>query len=395
MSFVPRDGDAASSDVTFSSVAFSNATATFLLFGATSSLFGPLLISFSNRFHLSLPAAGAVLSIFFFGSLLGVPLGYLGIKKFRGNTVLSFMMVLMGAGAIDAALSRNWVQFLTGVFIMGLSFGGVDYSLNTLLVRTEPEHRGHRLSLANAGYGLGAVVGPALIILVRPNNFPLLYGVIAVAAVVLSTFNRGLIAPSPHNPAKHRGSLWAKGRRRSILLTFIVAYILYVAIETSTAGWIAPQLHREGYSQSLASVVTAGFWGGLAIGRVVGGPLAKRWSEEILVLGGLGLAVLLSLSAFFNGIAPFTYPLLGLIIASVYPMGLIWYTLLCPGDGDGLATLILFMMAGGIVGPAVESLMVSLVGIHVVPIVIATYALLDLGLFASALRYDRPAVSQD
>lgn len=390
MSSNPRDGDSSSNDVTFSSVAFSNAIATFLLFGATSSLFGPLLITFSHRFHLSLPTAGTVLSIFFFGSLLGVPLGYVCVKKFRGNTVLSMTMLLMGAGAIFAALSKDWTEFLMGVFIMGLSFGAVDYSLNTLLVRTEPEHRGHRLSLANAGYGLGAVIGPLLIIITRPNNFAVLYWVIAITAVVLSMFNRGLVAPSPQKTTHHRSSLWTRGRRRSILVTFIAAYILYVAIETSAAGWIVPQLHRAGYSQSLASVVTAGFWGGLTIGRVMGGPLAKLWSEKILVLGGLSLAFLLSLAAYFNGAAPFTYPLLGLIIASVYPMGLIWYTLLCPGDGDGLATLILFMMAGGIVGPAIESLMVSLAGIHVVPIVIAIYALLDLCLFASALRYGRP-----
>ncbi|HEY5121240.1 MAG TPA: hypothetical protein VII84_06660, partial [Acidimicrobiales bacterium] len=185
-----------------------------------------------------------------------------------------------------------------------------------------------------------------------------------------------------------RRGLLVKGRRRSILLTFIGAYILYVCAETSTAGWIAPQLHRVGYSQSLASVVTAGFWGSLALGRMVAGPLAKRWSEQALVLGGLALAVLLSLAATFDAVAPFSYPLLGLVIASVYPMGLIWYTVLCPGDGDGLATLILCMMIGGIVGPATESLMVSLLGIHAVPIVIAIFALADLVVFASIRRFE-------
>ncbi len=353
-------------------------------------MFGPLLISFSHRFNLSLPTAGTVLSIFFVGALLGVPAGYVSVKRWRGNTVLSVLMVLMGLGAVAAALSKNWSEFLVGVFVMGLSFGGVDFSLNTLLVRTEPQHRGHRLSLANAGYGVGAVVGPLLIILVRPGNFPILFSVVAFVAVVLSTFNRGIVAPPLATTSQSHGSLITRGRRRSILLTFITAYILYVASETSTAGWIAPQLHRVGYSQTVASVVTAGFWGGLAIGRMVGGPLAHRWSGKILVLGGLAAAVILSFAAFFNVAAPYAYPVLGLVFASVYPMGLIWYTTLCPGDGDGLATLILFMMAGGIIGPAIESVMVSLAGIHAVPVVIAIYALLNLGVFASALRFDVP-----
>jgi MFS family permease len=274
-------------------------------------------------------------------------------------------MLVAGIGALGASLSQNWLEFLAGVFVIGVAFGGVDFSLNTLLVRTKTDRRGHLLSWANAGYGVGAVVGPVVIIIARPNNFPSIFAGVGVTAVVLSAFFRDIIAP-PMHVVHHRSSLFAKGRRRSILLTFIVAYILYVAVETSTSGWIAPQLHRVGYSQSLASAVTAGFWGGLA------------------------LAVVVAMASLVNAAAPYTYPVLGLIIASVYPMGLIWYTVLCPGDGDGLATLILCMMVGGIIGPAVESLMVSLTNIHAVPIVIAAFALLDLGVFASATKYDQP-----
>jgi len=389
MSSLPSFDGPASSDVTFGSVAFANATATFVMFGATSSLFGPLLISLSHRFHLSLPSAGVVLSVFFVGAFLGVPLGYLGVKRFDGKTALASLMVVAGCGALGAGASRNWFEFLAGVFVIGLAFGGGDFSLNTLLVRTEVEHRGHRLSLANAGYGVGAVLGPVMIIVVRPDNFPLLFAAVGVSALLLAAFYRDIVAP-PLRVVQHRSALFARGRRRSILVTFIVAYILYVAIETSTSGWIAPQLHRVGYSQSLASVVTAGFWGGLALGRMVGGPLAARWSERVLVLGGLSLAVVLYVASSIDRLAPFTYPALGLIIASVYPMGLIWYTTLCPGDADGLATLILCMMVGGIVGPAIESLMVSLTSIHAVPLVIAVFALADLGIFARATRFDTP-----
>jgi hypothetical protein len=81
------------------------------------------------------------------------------------------------------------------------------------------------------------------------------------------------------------------------------------------------------------------------------------------------------------------YPLLGLAFASVYPMGLIWYTRLCPHDRNGLALIILCMMIGGIVGPGAESLMVSLAGVHAVPLVILVLVALDLVAFASASRF--------
>jgi hypothetical protein len=53
------------------------------------------------------------------------------------------------------------------------------------------------------------------------------------------------------------------------------------------------------------------------------------------------------------------------------------------------------MMFGGVVGPGAESLMVSLFGIHAVPLVIASFAVLDVAVFASALRYKPLALAND
>ena len=385
----PDAPDAVTSDVTFSKVAFANATSTLLLFGAVSSLMGPLLVSFSHRFHISLPSAGAVLSVYFVGAFVGVPLGYLGVTRYRGHAVLVVMMLVGALGAAVAALSRHWSELLVGIFVIGVSFGGVDFTLNTLLVRTDAQGRGHRLSVVNAGYGVGAVLGPVAIIIIHPSRFAWLFAAVAVIAVLVSLFYRRLYAP-PMRSTLHPRSLVARGRRRSVLLSFVAAYVLYVCAESSASGWIAPQLHQVGYSQPLASAVTAGFWGALAIGRVVAGPMAARWSERLLVLGGLALATCLSAAAFFDAAAPITYPILGLVIASVYPMGLIWYTSLCPGDGDGLSALILCMMIGGILGPGTESLVVSLSGIHAVPLVVAAFFLADFAVFASLRRFDTP-----
>ncbi|MGD0055363.1 MAG: MFS transporter [Acidimicrobiales bacterium] len=378
--------DAIATEVSFRPFAFASTTATFLLIGATSSLYGPLLISFSHRFHISLPEAGAVLSVHFVGAFFGVPLGWAAMKRFPGKVVLSTSLVLMGAGATGVALSTHWVPFLIAVLVIGLGFGGLDFSLNTLIARTALRGRAHRLSLANAGYAVGAIVGPLLIIMVHPRNYTVLFAGIAAVAVLLSTLNGGVHAPALRAEV-HQRELTTMSQRRPILITFIVASTLYVATETSTSGWIASQIHREGHSTSLASLVTAGFWLGIALGRVVGGLFSRRLSEKAMVLGGLALTLVLGLVAYSSTLAPFTYPMIGLVMASVYPMGLIWYTLLCPHDSDGLALMILFMMIGGVVGPGAQSLMVSLVGIHAVPLVVATFALADLAVFASALRF--------
>ncbi len=382
--------DHAATEVTFRPLAITSATFDLVVFGMISSLFGPLLVTLAHRFHLSLPAAGVVLSVYYVGAFCGVPIGWLAMRRFTGAAVLSATLLITAIGACGAALSTHWAPFLASVFFLGVGFGGVDFSLISLLVRTKTIGRGRRISVTNAGYGLGAVIGPLLVVLVRPHNYRLLYVAIAIAVVVLTLGNRGLIAPALSREHRHHELVVNRARRKSILATFIAAYICYVATETTTAGWIAPHLHRVGYSVSVGSVVTAGFWLGLAVGRVLAGPVSRRHSDRRLVLGGLAAAVVLCSLARVTGVAPFVYPLVGLSIALVYPLALVWYATLCPHDDDGVALLILCMMAGGVIGPAVESLMVSSFGIRVVPIVLASFAALTLATFASALRFSPP-----
>jgi len=376
--------------VTFQSLAITSATVDLIVFGMISSLFGPLLVTLAHRFDLSLPAAGVVLSVYFVGASFGVPIGWFAMKRFTGAAVLSATLLITALGACGAALSTKWALFLPSVLLLGLGFGGVDFSLISLLVRTRASGRARRLSVTNAGYGLGAVIGPLLVVLVRPHNYRLLYVAIAIALVVLTFGNRGLIAPPLSIEHRRSEHVVNRAQRRSILATFIGAYVGYVATETTTAGWIAPHLHRIGYSVSIGSVITAGFWLGLAIGRVLAGPISRRHSDHRVVLGGLAAAALFCVMALGTGAAPFVYPLVGLSIALVYPMGLVWYATLCPHDDDGVALLILCMMAGGVIGPAIESLMVSSFGIRVVPVVLASFAAITLSAFASALRFSPP-----
>ena len=108
------------------------------------------------------------------------------------------------------------------------------------------------------------------------------------------------------------------------------------------------------------------------------------------MLAGLATAIVLCLLALVTGAAPYVYPLVGLSFALVYPLGLVWYSTLCPHDDDGVALLILCMMAGGVIGPALQSLMVSAFGIRVVPLVLASFAALTCATFASALRFSPP-----
>jgi fucose permease len=388
------DSTRAPTEVYFRPSALAGATSSFILMGAVASIYGPLLIAFSHRFHESVPAAGVVISVNFVGALVGVLLGWTGVKRVTGGVVLSSAAATLGVGALGSALAKPWTLFLVAVFVVGLGFGGLDFALNTLLTRTAEKGRALRLNATNAGYGVGAVLGPLLVILLHPKHFPVLYAIIGGVGLVVATLNRGVHAPALAGEVNQQRISMRKAERLPILITFVLAYVLYVSVETSSSGWMATQLHGVGYSESVGSFVTAGFWAAFALGRGAGTPVYHWLSDKILVLGGLSASVVLCALAYSSPLAPYAYPLLGLVLALVFPMGLIWYTNLCPHDSDGLALMLLFMMVGGVIGPGLESLMVSQFNVHVVPIVVAAFALLDIAVFASALRF-KPLVASE
>ncbi len=377
----------AATQVELTPLALVNLTGVFIVVGATSSLFGPLLVTFSHHFSISLAKAGEVVSVYFVGALIGVLPGWWGLKHTTGRRVLTISLIAVAAGTLASGLVHSWTVFLASLFLLGLGFGSLDMSLNVLLSRTAAEGRAHRLSIVNAGYGLGAVICPLLIVLAHPRNFPGVFIGISLVALLLTTFNRGVHAPPLKAEVLQTQISAHKAQRWPILLTFIFAYIFYVAMETSASGWMSSQLQRGGFSTSVGSFITAAFWMGMTIGRSLGGPLHRILNDRGLILGGLVLAIFADLGGISNHVALVSYPLLGLILASVFPMGLLWYTRLLPHDSDGITILIFAMMAGGVIGPGGVSLLVSHFGVHVIPYAFASFAAIDLAIFASILRF--------
>ncbi len=389
----PSSGAATQVDLT--TPALANLTGVFVLAGATSSLFGPLLLTFSHHFHISLARAGEALSIYFIGALIGVLPGWWGLKRTTGRRVLTTSLIIVAAGTLASGLAHSWILFVASLLFLGLGFGALDMSLNVLLSRTALEGRAHRLSFTNAGYGLGAVICPLVIVLAHPRNYAAILIGLAVLALALCTFNRGVHAPPLRAEALQERISARRAQRWPILVSFIGAYVFYVALETATSGWIASQLQRGGYSASLGSVITAAFWVGMTIGRGLGGPLHRFFNDRRLVLGGLVVAILLDLSATSNHLALVSYPVVGLVLASVFPMGLVWYTRLLPHDSDGVIIILFAMMGGGVLGPGTVSLLVAHFGVHVIPWTFAGFALVDLGIFASILRFRAVVAAED
>ena len=289
------------------------------------------------------------------------------------------------------ALSHSWLEFSTGVALTGVGFGVLDLTLNQLFSRTAIRGRAARITFMNGLFGLGALVGPLLVEGLRPQHFSALFGAYAVVLALVAIIMRGLTAAPARAQSlgEPRSVHWRKRaitralgvERRGMLVGFSAAFLVYVAAETSASGWIAAHLHGVGYASSVGALVTAGFWAGMTVGRF-GASLAGRYvRERVFVVGGLAVAVACALGAESSAAAPVLYPLVGLMLAPVFPMALSWYTKLEPSSAHGVPVLLVASVVGGVIGPATESLVVSNWGIAAVPVVTAMLAFVTLCIF--------------
>jgi MFS family permease len=374
-------------DVRFSAVSFAGTTLALGLIGAVVAAYGTFLIGIARHFDVSVATAGIALSTNFAGALVGVLLSWRALRRHSGRGVLSVALGVLALGVTFAALAPNWPVFAGAVGLGGVGFGAVDFCAVSLVARTSAGDRASKLSVSGAGWGFGAIAGPLLIVVIRPPHYELFLGLAAVVGVGLVALTGGVDAPpEPHAVTPATGAR-RRSDRRPILVIFLAALGTYVALETAVAGWLATQLHGWGYATTVGTLVTAGFWAGLAVGRLGAGAVSRRSSVPGLVVTGLAVTVVLLLGASVRSVAPIAYPAAGFALAAVFPLGLDWFTKLSPGDHDGVALLILVDMVGGIVGSGTENVAVAAFGLRAVPFVAAGFAALCLTMFVTARRF--------
>jgi fucose permease len=346
--------------------------------GMLAAAYGPLLTFLMRRFQVGLPVAGLVFGAHFGGALLGVLVFMRGLERMRGRLALSGALVLLGLGCAGVALAPSWPLLLGGVFLIGVGFGALDVGINQLVV-----HSAHPGAL-NAAYAIGAVVAP-LLIAAAGARYPGLYAGGAVLAAIVIFGWRGVsggLAPPVSNGR-------AAGSHAGLILAFIIATMLYVGVETGIAGWMPTHLQGIGYSVVAAARLTSGFWLAMAVGRFLVAPLTLRLGEQIIVLGGIGIAVLALMAALVPAAAPAAYILAGLAIAPIFPTGLAWVARLNPGNPRATAWVFPAAMVGGII-PTGLGVVIAGLGSAWAPAVLAVVAMGCLAAFGSAARHQVP-----
>ncbi|MGI5193102.1 MFS transporter [Streptomyces sp. CA-288835] len=336
----------------------------FVLIGMLQALYGPAVPGLREEYGLAPSGVGLGLSLHFAGGLAGVLALSAIHSRISNRTLITASYGLMAAGGAGFALAPNWPLALAAAFLGGLGLGGIDYGLNQLFAVGFGERSTAMLNVLNAHFGIGAVLGPAVVAWLGPGDYAYAFAGCAVLAAALALTTKGIGTKAAGVPSDAPS---AKLGLSPILIGFIALYVLNVAVETGVGGWEPTHLETVGYSATVAASATSVYWLMMTAGRFLVVPITLKYSpERILTVCAVGMTVCLLLAR-IEGMAPLAYAGVGLFIAPVFPTGLPWLNRALPQSRHAGAWVIAASMLGGVAAPPLLGVGIDATGIHAVP----------------------------
>ncbi len=347
--------------------------------GVVVAAYGPLLEHLTHRFGVSLPVAGATISVHFAGGLIGVLVAMRAMEKLSSRVPVMVATGVVSLGALAVSVAPTWPTFVAAVFVLGLGFGVLVLGLNQIVAYSEGRRRAALLSALNSAYSAGAVAGPILVAAFAGEHFSLLWlgaAAVALAIIPLARSISGRLPVSTGRP----------GRPEPLVLIFVAAFVLYVGVENGTGGWMTSHLESVGLRSKEAALYTSGFWLAIVTGRLLMTLVPSKVPEAAIVLAGSGVGAVSLFAASIGAVAPWAYLVAGLAIAPIFPTGIVWLAKLRPGDSRATSWLFPAASVGGIIGPGAIGLGIAGAGVGWAPLVLGVVATGMLLTFALANR---------
>jgi fucose permease len=302
----------------------------FISLGLPDGLLGVAWPSIRRTFGTSLDSLGALLLLTTAGYLLSSITSGRIVGRFGVGLLLAMSGFVTAAGLFGYATAPAWwVMILLGLLV-GIGAGAIDAGLNAYVA---VNHSPRVLNWLHASFGLGATVGPLIMLAVFNLGQSWRWGYAVVGllqlglgACFLRTASRWQTTPRQPEQRASRSEPTPRLRetaRLPLAWLGILVFFVYTGTEAAAGQW-AYSLFTEARDvpASRASFWVSAYWGTFTVGRLVAGIFVNRVSAVrlvrvsiILVLGGAGLFWLNPSELLgFLGLA-----LIGLACAPIFP----------------------------------------------------------------------------
>lgn len=343
--------------------------ATFLLIGWSGLLVPSLVRSLERDLHQTDAGIGVFYFLYASGYALGSFLGGAITERLGRRAVLTSAAAVHGIGLLALGLTPGWPAFLAAAAPAGLGAGALDGGVNGLFLDLFPTGRGRALNTLHLFFGVGALVAPAAIGLLTEAGagWRALIAATGLVALPLAALIATLDAPagrrdrraarsgppgatSPADPPAAPGAGW----RRSLPLALLgFAIGAYVACEVGVSNWLVRFLAAAPLVTATAAL--SGYWGGLAVGRLVSARIADRFDHARFAAAAAGIAAAALVAAVVVPSLPISIALfvvVGFASGPIFPMIIAIGGERYPARAAAISgTLVGLAVVGGIVYP--------------------------------------------
>ncbi|MDF2671132.1 MAG: fucose permease [Paenibacillus sp.] len=355
----------------------------YFIIGLAHVVVGPLMESLIHHYSVDYKDGGQLIMNQFLGFLVGV-LAAPSILRVLGRrwTIIIAFSCLTIAETVYSFLP-SWGLMLTIGPLAGFGFGMIESVIGAMIISVMKEKKASAMSRLEVFFGIGALVMPgvaAWFILQGwwQISFPFVAILSAVTLLVwfflpfdgasdqlLAAESNGAESAGEKKVNGSAGSVSPQQRLHKLgyslrMIPILAAgaffFFLYVGTEMSIANYLPSiMLKTSGLNESTAAMGVSVFWAAITIGRFVIATVADQIRvTRFLVLTCLGTTIgliLIALNTSMTASSLLSFGLivlLGLIMAGMFTMGLLFFNDALPGTTE--RTVSILVACGGLGG---------------------------------------------
>ena len=318
----------------------------FVLIGLEQGILGLFVADLGAQLRRSPEELGLFFALHGVGSAIVTGSALIGWLEKRNNKRIAMASLALGAGGFLVVYGELWILKLLAAPLLGIGFGGLSMSFNTLFVTHFSQKNVGLLNVLNATYGLGAVAAPWLVSTGMYSGTEVFLA-IAVLSLVVMIGAWGIDDRVPSNLP----TVASEDGNTSTVAPLLGTAFLILFLEAGLTYWMPSLLAKTSDNELIGASYMAAFFGWFVVVRLAAAVLATWITTLGFALIGLG-GVLASLLLVSSGFIPLSETsFIGAFMGLIFPNAYAWMLMTGHGGTALGAKLLLSAITGATLGP--------------------------------------------
>ncbi|WP_420824566.1 MFS transporter [Sulfobacillus harzensis] len=372
----------------------------FFLSGVSAVLLGAVMPEFLQHYRATYAAGGRIVLVQAIGFIIGVPLSTRLANLLPRPKVLALsgLTIAVAQGALLTLPQFRWIYLV--VICNGLGVGALETLVAPSILETFPQQQAIYMSRLEASFGLGALTLPALTgTLILLGHWQLSFLATGLLSLSLAFCWFRITMPEPSSetatqrdaPMSNPPRFLQRSTKILVLSSFLFTTVIYVGLEGSINNFL-PALFLAGFKATAvaATLTSSTFWAFMVLGRLGIHWVAQhlRYDQYLWVSVSAtvaSLAILANVRS--SGIGFLLVATLGLGMAAIYSLFLVYANHTFPGQTQSITSAILMMSGlGNAIFPATFGYEMDRLSIHdTLILLVGVASLIWIGLFTISL----------